>query len=374
MQLDYRSVLWLTTCLVFIPASPLRAAPPERTLSMDAIELIAGRETAGQPQWAVEHEGITYLFASPENQATFEKSRAKYEVADGGACGKMGPLSGLGDARRFAVHGGRIFLFASDGCREGFLKDPARYIEADDEKPFGSHEQVLAGRATLDKLVTWAGGAERLKKIAAYRATAARKQMQGEKEWSVTNETAIMFPDRYFQKEAWNDSWYSTTGGPDGGAMASSRGQERIAESRRRAFNRAMARWPLALVKAHVDGAPKADCPGLVAIGDGEGTLDGTAVEYVKVWLNGAASRLTIDKASGKLLALSFRGRDTTSKVGESIRRYSEFATVDGVTLPMAYTVTFDGKTLEAAGAKIDAFEINPKLETSLFAVPGNTK
>lgn len=356
--------------LTIVQGTSAIAAPPERTLNMDLIELLAGRDTVGKPELAVEHEGVEYRFATPENRAAFAKEPARYEVADGGACGRMGPLAGLGDARRYAVHDGRIYFFASDGCRAGFLKEPAKYIETDDSKVFGTNEQVVQGRATLDKVIAWAGGADRVRAISTYRASAARKEKQGEKDWAVTNETAISFPNRYFQKEAWNESWFSTASGPDGGAMASSRSRERIATSRERAFSRSMARWPIILFKAHVDGAPKADCPGLIVIGDGEGNVDGAAVEYVKVWLNGAASRLTVDKASGRLLQLAFHGRDGTMKVGDSVRTFTKYATVDGITLPTDYTVTFDGKELASAAAKIDTFEVNPKLAADLFQVP----
>lgn len=345
------------------------ATPPERTLSVDAVELIAGRETAGKPEYVVVREGIEYQFATEENQATFEKEPAKFAVADGGACGRMGPLSGLGDARRYAVHAGRIYFFASDGCRAGFLKEPEQYIEVDDEVPFGSNDQVLKGRATLDKVVAWAGGAERLKAIMSYRESAARTEKQGGKDWAVTNETVIVFPNSYFQKEAWNDSWFSTLSGAQGGAMGSKRGKEPIAASRTRAFDRAMARLPIALLKAHVDGSPKADCPGLVLIGEGEGELDGAPVEFVKVWLNGSGARLTVDKATGKLLALAFHGRDGTMKVGDSVRRFTTFATVGGVTLPTAYLVSSNGKELAGASGKIDTFEINPKIADGLFDV-----
>lgn len=346
------------------------AAPPERTLPVDPVELVAGRETPGTSEFTVEREGVGYCFATLENKAAFEKDPAKFEVADGGACGRMGALSGLGDARRYAVHAGRIYFFASDGCRAAFLKDPAKHIERDDDKVFGSNEQVLRGRAALDRTVAWAGGVERLRAITTYRAASARTVSQGGTDYAVMNETEILFPDSYFQKEAWNESWFSTVRGPDGAAMATAKKAERIAASRARAFQRAMARWPIVLLKAHVDGAPAADCPGLIVIADGEGELDGIQVEFVKVWLNGAAARLTIEKAGGKLRQLAFHGRDGTMKVGDSVRTYTAWSTVDGVTLPTAYTVTFNGQETKQAAAKIDAFEINRDLPADHFVIP----
>lgn len=357
----------LVSGVAILAGAAASAAPPGRTLPMDPVELMAGREAPGKPELSIEYESIEYRFATPESKAAFETDPAKYAVADGGACGRMGPLSGMGDARRYAVHEGRIYFFASDGCRASFLKDPAAHIETDDEKIFGSHQRVVQGQASLDRLVTWAGGPDRIRALKTYRALAARSESQGGKDYHVTNETAIAFPDRYFQKEAWNESWFSTMSGPAGGAMGSTRGQELLAVSRTRAFNRTLARWPVVIMKAYVDGAPQADCPGLIVIGDGEGTLGETPVEYAKVWLNGAASRLTIDKATGQLLQLEFHGRDSTMKVGDSVRSFTAYATQDGVTLPTAYTVTFNGKDLPSAAAKIDSFEVDTDWDTSVF-------
>ena len=357
------------TVVAFLATSGV-AAPPERTLPVDPVDLVAGREVPGKPELTIERDGFAYLFATPRNKASFEKDPTKFEVADGGACGRMGPLSGLGDARRYAVHEGRIYLFASDGCRAGFLKDPGKYIENDDEKVFGSNEQVERGRAILDKAVAWAGGEHRLRDLKTFRATAARKETHGETEYAITSETVIAFPDCVFQRESWNESWFSTTCGPDGAAMASARGEERIADSRARAFRRAMSRWPIVILKAYVDGSPKADCPGLIVIADGEGSVGEVPVQFVKVWLNGAASRLAIETASGKPLQLSYRGRDGSMSVGDSVRTLTTFATVDGVTVPTAYSVSFNGKALPAAASKIDTIEINPVVSDGHFEVP----
>lgn len=339
------------------------AAPPERTLTVDPVELAAGREVQGSPDLSLEREGIEYRFVTAANRALFEASPAKYEVADGGACGRMGPLAGLGDARRYAVHAGRAYFFASDGCRSGFLKDPAKHVEADDPAPTGTAERVEVGRKTMDRLLAWAGGAERWKSLTAYRSRSARQEKVGEKVWAVTREEAVSFPGKFYQKDGWDDLWYTTVRGPEGGAMGSASRHEAIAESRARAFDRWNARTPVVIIKAHAEGS------GLTAVGDGEGTADGAAVEWVKIGLSGASSRLAVEKATGRLVRLEFRGRDGTMTLGDSARTYTGYATVDGVTLPTAYRVTFDGKEAPKSGASVDAFEINPKLDAGLFEV-----
>lgn len=373
-RLSYMSVFAVTLYCAAQGATVLGefTLPPERTLPVDPVELVAGREVQGVAEHSVERDGIEYRFVTLENKAIFEKEPAKFEVYEGGACGRMGALAGMGDARRYAVHAGRIYFFASDGCRAGFLKDPNSYIEVEDEKVFGSNEQVERGRAAIDRLVTWAGGAERLRGVTSYRAAAARTEKHGKTEYNITNETAIVFPDQMMQKEAWNQSWFSTTVTSEGAAMATSKSNERIAASRAKVFKRTMSRWPIVILKAYVDGSPKADCPGLIVIGDGEGLLSDVPVEYVKIWLNGAAARLTIEKATGKLLQIAFRGRENTMKVAESVRTYTAWSTVDGVTLPIAYTITFDSNEQATLTSKIDQFEVNKALPADCFVIPKN--
>ena len=337
------------------------AAPPERTLVVDPIELVAGREVPGKPELSIEHEGMEYRFATTESRSEFLKNPAKYEVADGGACGSMGALAGIGDARRYAVHDGRYWFFASDGCKATFLKDPASRIEKDDEIPTGTAQQIASGRASLDRLVAWAGGVEKLKSLRSYRATSSKTETVSDKLQVETHEISIEFPERYYTRDAWNEHWYSTIRNADSAAMASARNHETIAKSRRTAFNRTMARVPIVILKSYVENN------GLVVVGDGEGMVGETSVEFVKVSLHNATSRLAIEKSTGRLVQLAFHGRDATSAIGDSVRTFTKYSSVDGITLPTAYTVNFSGKEIAAAGVAFDAFETNPVLSADLF-------
>lgn len=346
---------------VVLTNSIIQAAPPERTLAVDPVELVAGREVTGKPELSIEHEGMEYRFATPESRAEFLKNPAKYEVADGGACGSMGALSGIGDARRYAIHDGRYWFFASDGCKATFLKDPAARIETDDAIPTGTAEQIAAGRASMDRLVAWAGGMEKLKSLKSYRATSSKTETVSEKVQVETREVAVSFPDRYYTRDSWNEYWWSTIRNADGGAMATSRGHETIAKSRRHAFDRTMARHLVVILKSYADNS------GLVVVEDGEGTIGDIAVEFVKVSLHNATSRLAIEKSTGRPVQMTFRGRDTTSAIGDSVRTFTQYATVDGIRLPRAYAVNFSGKDLPSAGVAFEGFEVNPALKDDLF-------
>lgn len=379
------SPLWIAAASIVVGAvaasaqetKPTSCAAPERTLSVDVVDLVAGRESAGRPELAVEHEGVTYLFTSPENKARFEKEPRAFEVADGGACGRMGPLSGLGDARRYLVHEGRVWFFASDPCRDAFRKNPSAFIERADAKPHPTAEQRAAGAAAMDSLVGWAGGADALQRLSTIRLRSARERTSGPTTHAWTWETTIAFPDRATVREAWDDAWFSTTRTGDGAAMASARGAERIAASRAAAFDRVLGRSPVMIVRAWADaggtgrsaaGAPPSN--GIVASGAGEGTIDGVPVRFVDVWMHGAASRFAIERSTGRPIRQSFRGREGGSRVAEVVRSFTAQATVDGITLPTAWKVTVDGKPVDDLAVSIDRFEVNPALGGDAFVVP----
>ena len=106
-----------------------------RTLRLDAIALVQGDESPGLESVSISRHGFTYLFASPENKATFEANPERYEIQLGGACARMGALSGEGTTDLFAVHEGKIYIFASEGCRRGFLKAPQKVLDRADPLP-----------------------------------------------------------------------------------------------------------------------------------------------------------------------------------------------------------------------------------------------
>lgn len=109
------------------PTEPSRTCEkgPRDTLEVDAVELVrTGADVPGLSEHSVVHGAYTYRFRNAENKATFAADPARYEIQLGGACARMGPLSGAGSPKLHAVHDGRIYIFASGACRQAFTKDP----------------------------------------------------------------------------------------------------------------------------------------------------------------------------------------------------------------------------------------------------------
>ena len=153
----------LSALLTFFPVEL-----PLGTMKFDVVELVlTGKQVAGSTQISLDREGYRYLFASEANKRKFSSTH-DYDIQLGGGCGKMGSLSGKGSTDRFAVCGGKVYLFASDGCRTGFLENPELRIERDDSAPTGTPAQRKLGKQLFDKAVTWMGGKLALLDIRTY--------------------------------------------------------------------------------------------------------------------------------------------------------------------------------------------------------------
>ncbi|MBL8059781.1 MAG: hypothetical protein JNK63_03580 [Chthonomonas sp.] len=103
---------------------------------LDPIDLIQGREVPGEPELSSTLGRHTYRFASQDHLELFKRDPYSYGVQNGGACGKMGATTGKGSPERWAVVEGKIYLFASDGCRTTFLANQASYFRQRRPVPF----------------------------------------------------------------------------------------------------------------------------------------------------------------------------------------------------------------------------------------------
>ena len=147
-----------------MPQSPLLNTPeavstaanatPERTLPVDPVLLQLGKVVAGERSIFVTYEGNTYIFANTGTREQFNREPARFAAQQGGACGRMGPLGGLGDARRYALQEGMLYFFASDECMKLFRAQPRRYMEPADQIPAGTPEQQAALRQSYDRLLS----------------------------------------------------------------------------------------------------------------------------------------------------------------------------------------------------------------------------
>jgi YHS domain-containing protein len=72
-----------------------------------------GKPVKGNPEIKTSYHGATYLFASAEDKADFDKDPAKYAPQYGGFCAygiSLGLLFDIGDPDAFAVHNGKLYV------------------------------------------------------------------------------------------------------------------------------------------------------------------------------------------------------------------------------------------------------------------------
>ncbi|HAQ67731.1 MAG TPA: hypothetical protein DCR70_08395 [Phycisphaerales bacterium] len=337
-----------------MPQSPLLNTPeavsaaanatPERTMPVDPVLLQLGKTVAGERSIFVTYEGNTYIFANTGTRDQFNREPARFAAQQGGACGRMGPLGGLGDARRYALQEGMLYFFASDECMKLFRAQPRRYMEPADELPAGTPEQQAAGLAALDRWIAWAGGKDAVKAAKVFTQVSTRRVLQGADSWDVTETLEFAGPHTMRRMDAWQkvggtakDNYqYETLLTPDTAVITSSNGRTTpLVDSRRTAFERLMNRQPYAIMRARF--RPEA---GLLALKTGEGTLGDARCDYIVTWFEGNATYLAIDKETGRLVQISHPGRFGDASVASLTMDAVAYAGPDALRLPTQWVVS----------------------------------
>ena len=337
-----------------MPQSPLLNTPeavstatnatPERTLPVDPVLLQLGKTVAGERSISVTYEGNTYIFANAGTRDQFNREPARFAAQQGGACGRMGPLGGLGDARRYALQEGMLYFFSSDECMKLFRAQPRRYMEPADELPAGTPEQQAAGLAALDRWIAWAGGKDAVKAAKVFTQVSTRRVLQGADSWDITETLEFAGPHTMRRMDTWQkvggtakDNYqYETLVTPDTAVITSSNGRTTpLVDSRRTAFERLMNRQPYAIMRARFQ--PEA---GLLALKTGEGTLGDARCDYIVTWFEGNATYLAIDKETGRLVQISHPGRFGDASVASLTMDAVSYAGPDALRLPTQWVVS----------------------------------
>jgi YHS domain-containing protein len=292
---------------------------PDRLLPVDPVMLKQGKAVAGDRSLAVAFEGNTYVFTTKDTRDTFMRDPRTYAATDAGACGRMGPLGGLGDARRYAIEEGLLYFFASPECMATFKANPHGHMEPYDQMPSGLPDAQIDGMAAFDRWVAYVGGKDAIRKAETYRQTSTERVQASGAEWDRIEELEITGPTRARQRVTWRkvgDPQADPTVietiltperaiiGPEGP------GAQELYGTRRTAFERQLNRLPWSILRARV--RPEA---GLLVIRTGGGKLGPYDCDYVVTWFEGNATHLAIDKATGRMVQMGSMGRDTQSRV-----------------------------------------------------------
>lgn len=332
---------------------PIEASVAVRGL--DPVELCNGREVAGVPELTRKWGKFTYRFATAANRDAFAADEERWGIQLGGGCGSMGPLSGVGDPDRFVVHEGRIYIFASDACRDGFLAAPHRFVDGVDPLPGATPEAVASGRALLERLLEASGGAERVDALRNVHLRIDKEtEYQGKK---VANGSSLLavFPDRLRLESWWGDQRRADVVLGDHGFVGDggeiwSMSRSQIVDARRR-----FQHHPLAILRART----RPDF--FVASFD-----DDAQGKKLFVWYDGTATTLELG-ADHRAASVAFRGRDDGGPVGQVVQMFGDYREVDGVTLPFKVEASFDGKPRPRSTRVWTTIEVDAEVEATAF-------
>lgn len=335
-------------------------APPALK-GFDPVELTAGKEVAGKEGLTASHGKYRYAFATPANKAAFEKEPGKYAVQFGGACARMGPLSGGGNPDRYAVFGGRIYLFASDACRDRFRKDPVKFIDAADDEPEGTAADTAKAATLLKKAVVGLGGPAAVAGLKTYQVRFNCTYGSGETATRYTRTDATVFPDTHVSIDDYGKSQYRWLLEPKAGFLAWV-SPAPVDADLFGILEREWCRDPVVILFAWQAGKA-------TAVARGADKVGGTAVEKVAVGVRGATTELAMDPATGRVLRAAFKGR-LGGAIGAVERTYSDFRAVKGMTVPFGIETKYEGKVAENPKVAVSWVKVNDAVPADLLARP----
>lgn len=313
---------------------------------LDPVMLTQGKEVQGDMKYKVTRGQFQYLFASAENQATFEKDPARYEIQLNGHCARMGAPTG-GNADLYFVHKGRIYIFGSEECQTLFKNAPEKYLEVPPApKAPPSEEMIKRGQELMTKVAGVLGGSK-LDQL----QTLQRTEMRGNQ---VKNILAVTFPDSLRQEIIRPNFTLTSVVTPSESFIVYNNAARPMPDANRKAIFKELYHDPLFLVRAR-------KLPDFKAWLASEQRLEIELPEFT--------TTLGIDPA-GHVVNQTYKGRGPGGLVGEIVINYSDYRTVEGLSLPFKTMATFDGQPFPALSSTIEAITINGQVDPSSFKKP----
>ncbi len=306
-------------CLTVFAVAAWADDRPAALRGLDPVLLTRGVETAGSATLTRDRKGYRYQFASEANRAAFDRMPEQFEIQMDGACARMGPASGAGSADRFLVHEGRIYVFASEGCRRTFSQDPANHIEWPEPKPNPPAELRRRGAELLEQATAHAGTAtfQGMRwEMTLGTAKPEEKPVREVCEWSAPGQWR-----REMHYAGWGAEIIEVGGGKAERTTPSGKSGMRPAEQA--ALAEAAFEEPLLLLR-------HARPPETVVWHGGATTVAGGYAETVHVWRNGRRYTLGLG-SGGRVLTYEFRGRGARSWLANIRLVFSDHREIDGV-------------------------------------------
>ena len=321
---------------------------------LDPVMLTQGKEVQGDIKYKVTRGQFEYIFANAENKATFEKDPTRYEIQLDGHCARMGaPTTGNPDL--YAVHNGRIYIFGSEECQTLFKATPEKYLEVPPSPKSPTAEMTKRGQELIAKAVSALGGSK-LDQLVSFQKKDVRDNQ-------IRSVLLFVFPDTLRQETIRPTFTLASVVSPSDSFFVFNNRANPMLEGTRRAVVKELNHELIVLLRART-------LPDFKAFAAGSHKVGETSVERVDVELPGFTTTLGIDPSTGRILTQTYHGRGPGGILGEIAISYSDFRTVEGMSLPFKIAATFDGQPLPPQSATIESITINGQVDPASFKRP----
>jgi hypothetical protein len=223
-----------------------------------------------------------------------------------------------------------------------------------------SPEAIQKGKQLIEKVVQAVGGPA-IDALTSYReaGSMAMPTPQGEMELKTT--LIVALPDRIRQEIVVPIGTIAMVVTPTAAFVQTPQGSKPLPPSERVKIEKDVRRAPVFLLRHRKE-------PGFMVSAAGAGKVGDVAVEQLSIEFAGDRATWSVDPATGRVLAQTYRGEGPSGAPGEIVDTYSDFRTVDGVTVPFKVVSTFNGEP--GSSGVTTAVEINKPVDASLFEAP----
>jgi zinc protease len=236
---------------------------------------------------------------------------------------------------------------------EGNAKPAAAGAAAASPKPATSNPE---GIALAKKVQTFVGGKAKIDAVLTTHTIGSMQIQSPQGPMDVEVDTLVKYPDssRRIMKTPMGEMTMIAT--PEGGYMVGPMGSQDMPGSQRTAM-RNDSRGDMITVLQNVDNGKYTFSAGGT---EKVGTVD---AQVLSIDTEGSSIKWLVDPASGKVLR-----KVAPSPRGETVMDYTDWKTVDGITLPVAFASTTAGQP--SGSGKMTTLEINPAVDAKAFEKP----
>lgn len=357
--MSFCRILMVTVFVAAGSAERLVDAEEVSVFPFDLVALAKEQQVEGDERWSATRGGFQYRFASEANLEEFNRKPDDFEIQLGGACARMGSLSGTGSVDLFARYNGKLYIFASEGCREGFLKSPEKLLLTDDEPLKPTEEMSKQGRVMVQRFLDSVASADVRDSIQSIEASTSRIVKSGNRDYVNRKQVLVVFPSRQRSDEWWNDSNFAQVASGDDAWFSDSGDTRPMVAVQQRDMKNSFAMHYIGLYLQLL--SKDIVCEALPVV-----TVDGRRVDQFVVYSNGLRKTLLQDCETGRVIRITSRGHGPTMAVIPLTTEFAHFKSVDGLTLPATTRSIVDGKVAEGGDVTWDIV-VNGLVDPALF-------